>query len=527
MERRPDEQSKVRAAPVAPPVPEILDHAVRHLDPGQFDDLAFLRTGGAVAGDWWSRIEGDTVRPASILGRNFRRGRGGHRGFALSRYPSTSRPALLDVAHLRHADDHYLARPAPGYGEAATSDHLQLGWAFWLVGHSSSAAPHPGPTHTRSGPRRRRPRMCRAGCSDRTGRSTGCWPRPGVQPARPALVPRGRGPRVFVAASAGPRSGRGACRWARLRTRSVSRRARAPATCSGWSRSSCPPRYWPSSADAGGWPGRRSRRSHSRDSCISRSAQSCSAVATYGRGCREANGAGPSSRPAVAAGAGLLVQQAVVAGSIAAGRSFAQVERYSAEVSDFVTRGVSGGIEELVFVGWLAPLLAVVGWCRGSTAAGTGLAARPRGRRPRRVRPRRQPARVRAALAWVPAAARDTGARAVHAACVPRAGRAGGIRAGACVESAQAPAVRGRPDGRAAACLGNRPAGSRVRRRRAGRGVAGVRSDAGGGQAGRAPGDPAGHSPRQRLPRLRTTVTARATAGLCDDRPSGRRPLGA
>ena len=64
---------------------------------------------------------------------------------------------------------------------------------------------------------------------------------------------------------------------------------------------------------------------------------------------------------AVAAGAGLLVQQAVVAGSIGAGRSFAQVERYSAEVSDFVTRGVSGGIEELVFVGWLAPLLAVVG----------------------------------------------------------------------------------------------------------------------------------------------------------------------
>ena len=32
-------------------------------------------------------------------------------------------------------DGHYLARPAAGYGQAAAGDHLQLGWAFWLVGH--------------------------------------------------------------------------------------------------------------------------------------------------------------------------------------------------------------------------------------------------------------------------------------------------------------------------------------------------------------------------------------------------------
>ena len=37
---------------------------------------------------------------------------------------------------IRHVDDaHYLARPAAGHGEAAAGDHLQLGWAFWLVGH--------------------------------------------------------------------------------------------------------------------------------------------------------------------------------------------------------------------------------------------------------------------------------------------------------------------------------------------------------------------------------------------------------
>jgi len=37
---------------------------------------------------------------------------------------------------IRHADGaHYLARPAAGHGEAAAGDHLQLGWALWLVGH--------------------------------------------------------------------------------------------------------------------------------------------------------------------------------------------------------------------------------------------------------------------------------------------------------------------------------------------------------------------------------------------------------
>ena len=59
--------------------------------------------------------------------------------------------------------------------------------------------------------------------------------------------------------------------------------------------------------------------------------------------------------------AGLLVDRWAVAGSIGTGRSFAQVDRYSAELSDFVTRGVGSGVEELVFVGWLTPLLAIAG----------------------------------------------------------------------------------------------------------------------------------------------------------------------
>ena len=63
-----------------------------------------------------------------------------------------------------------------------------------------------------------------------------------------------------------------------------------------------------------------------------------------------------------AAAAAIVVQQTVVEGSIAGGgRSFAQVRHYSAEVSDIVTRGVGAGIEELVFVGWLTPVLALAG----------------------------------------------------------------------------------------------------------------------------------------------------------------------
>ena len=64
---------------------------------------------------------------------------------------------------------------------------------------------------------------------------------------------------------------------------------------------------------------------------------------------------------AAALGAGLVVDRLAVAGSIGTGRSFAQVDRYSAEVWDFVTRDVGSGIEELVFVGWLTPLVAIAG----------------------------------------------------------------------------------------------------------------------------------------------------------------------
>jgi hypothetical protein len=62
----------------------------------------------------------------------------------------------------------------------------------------------------------------------------------------------------------------------------------------------------------------------------------------------------------LAVGAGLLVYVAAVRGSAGAGRSFAQVERYSAEASDFFSRH-SDWSEDFVFLGWLTPLLAAAG----------------------------------------------------------------------------------------------------------------------------------------------------------------------
>jgi hypothetical protein len=57
---------------------------------------------------------------------------------------------------------------------------------------------------------------------------------------------------------------------------------------------------------------------------------------------------------------GLLVWALAIRGSIGEGRSFAQVERYSAHLSDFVARNPEHGLEAFVFLGWLLPALAVL-----------------------------------------------------------------------------------------------------------------------------------------------------------------------
>lgn len=59
--------------------------------------------------------------------------------------------------------------------------------------------------------------------------------------------------------------------------------------------------------------------------------------------------------------AGLLVWALTVRGSIGESRSFSQVERYSADLADFVSRDPRHGTEAFVFLGWLVPLLALAG----------------------------------------------------------------------------------------------------------------------------------------------------------------------
>jgi hypothetical protein len=60
--------------------------------------------------------------------------------------------------------------------------------------------------------------------------------------------------------------------------------------------------------------------------------------------------------------AGLLVYATLIAPSAeAAGRSLAEVARYSATPADFVSRSADHGLERLVLVGWLTPVLALAG----------------------------------------------------------------------------------------------------------------------------------------------------------------------
>jgi hypothetical protein len=81
---------------------------------------------------------------------------------------------------------------------------------------------------------------------------------------------------------------------------------------------------------------------------------------------RDDRAGGNLSRAAVSGGIALAAGALVWATSIrgtsgASGRSFGQVERYSAELLDFVTRHSRHGFETMVLLGWLTPLVALVG----------------------------------------------------------------------------------------------------------------------------------------------------------------------
>jgi hypothetical protein len=72
--------------------------------------------------------------------------------------------------------------------------------------------------------------------------------------------------------------------------------------------------------------------------------------------------------------AGLAVWALAIRGSIGEARSFAQVERYSVELADFVARDPRHGLEAFVLIGWLTPLVAVAGVALHRTRLGLVLA---------------------------------------------------------------------------------------------------------------------------------------------------------
>ena len=264
---------------------------------------------------------------------------------------------------IRHVDGaHYLARPAAAHGEAAAGDHLQLGWAFWLVGHQLERGASP-----LADPYAFRPEAAAPPSLQGWLFGLPYWPLGAVFGdvwAYDLIVLLS-----FVLA------GVLACWW--LRALGVSR---AAALLGGVVFCLMPYRVGQSTGHLLGLisfllPAVLLALERRRFVV----AAACLAAIPLSGQLHLALGAIPLAlgyawarvpRPdcwkagvgaAAALVAGLLVDRWAVAGSIGTGRSFAQVDRYSAELSDFVTRGVGSGIEELVFVGWLTPLAALAG----------------------------------------------------------------------------------------------------------------------------------------------------------------------
>ncbi len=281
---------------------------------------------------------------------------------------------------VRHVDGHYLARPAAGFGEAAAGDHLQLGWSFWLVGHQLEHAESPLADPYSFRPEAEAP-------PNLQGWLLGVpyWPLAaafGNVWAYDLIVLLS-----FLLA------GGFACWW--LRTLGLSRSA---ALVGGAVFCLMPYRVGQSTGHLLGLVAfllpalllaleRRRLVVAALVLCaLPLSGQLHLALGAIPLALGYAWArlprqdwwkVGVGAVGAVAAG--LVVERWTIADSIGVGRSFAQVGRYSAELTDFVTRSVGSGVEELVFVGWLTPLVALGGlWAargRRGLAVLLGLAA--------------------------------------------------------------------------------------------------------------------------------------------------------
>lgn len=264
---------------------------------------------------------------------------------------------------MQHVDDRYLARPAPGYGEAAAGDHLQLGWAFWLPGHQLENGGAPWVDLYSFRP-------VAEAAPNLQGWLLGApyWPLHhllGNIWAYNLIVLLS-----FVSA------GGVACWW--LRSLGL---VRSAALVGGLVFALAPYRVGQSTGHLLGLIAfllpavllalerRRFVWAGLALAAIPLSGQIHLAMGAVILALGYAWARVPRSEwwkagigVAAATASAIAVQQIVVAGSVVGrGRRFAEVEQYSAEISDIFTRAVGAGVEELVFLGWLTPFLALVG----------------------------------------------------------------------------------------------------------------------------------------------------------------------
>jgi hypothetical protein len=262
----------------------------------------------------------------------------------------------------RHVEGHYLARPAAGFGEAAAGDHLQLGWDFWLVGHQlgRGASPLADPYSFR--PEAEAPPNLQGWLlglpywllstalgdvwaydlvlllSFVLAGGFASWWLCALDVRWPAALVGGA---VFclMPYRVGQSTGHLLGLIAFL----------LPAVLLALERR----RFVPAALALAAIP--LSGQLHLALGAIPLALGYAWARLPRDQWWKAGAGCG------TAVVGGLLVQRWAVSGSIGTGRSFAQVGRYSAELSDFLARRVGSGVEELVFLGWLTPLLAVAG----------------------------------------------------------------------------------------------------------------------------------------------------------------------
>ncbi|HZO50446.1 MAG TPA: hypothetical protein VFB26_09900 [Gaiellaceae bacterium] len=277
----------------------------------------------------------------------------------------------------RHVSGHYVANTAPGYGEQAAGDYLQLVWGFWLFGHQLERGEPPWIDPYSFQPHsERRPVLL--------GLLLGIpfWP-----------LERLFGPAwaydlvlllTFVAA------GGFAAWW--LRSLEL---PRAAALLGGVAFALAPYRVQQSTGHLLGQisfllPATLLALERRR---FAWAALALAAIPATGQ-VHLALGAIPLYavyawlrlprwRPrlqalggvALAVAVGLLVQRLVIATSIVSGgRSLGSVRHYSATLADFVTRSNANGVERFVFLGWATPLLALAGLAAVWRARGRRLA---------------------------------------------------------------------------------------------------------------------------------------------------------